>query len=331
MRSLPGRVEFLQTRLEPALHLSLCILHFALPSPVPMTFDGMRKTCHPARIKDARAYFTYEDLAADTRALAPRLAAEVQAVVGIARSGMLPASQLACQLHVPLYAASRAGLTSCGHGYRLEDGRGPLRQAALVDDTAFGGRMMRTLAPVAAASLGVRMLRVAVYSTRMALGQIDLCSVVLQPPHYLEWNLFNSGQAEAMASDLDGVLCEDIAAVDDDDGPRYAAALARARPRHLPRRRPIPLIVTARLEKYRGPTEAWLARHGVTFGRLAMGPWTDLAQRSADWPHRVARFKAEQYEASACRLLVESDAAQARLIAQWTGRRVLCPALGRVL
>jgi hypothetical protein len=110
-----------------------------------------------------------------------------------------------------------------------------------------------------------------------------------------------------MASDLDGIFCPDIFAEDDDDGPRYLAAIRRALPIQRPNRRPIPLIVTARLEKYRAETEVWLRRVGIRWQRLIMGPWETLRQRNQGWPENVVRLTCEAYLASGLKLFVESD------------------------
>ena len=59
------------------------------------------------------------------------------------------------------------------------------------------------------------------------------------------------------------------------------------------RRGPIPLIVMARLEKYREPTMAWLTRWGIEVQRLVMGPWKTIQERRRG---DVVAFKAEHYE-----------------------------------
>ena len=50
-----------------------------------------------------------------------------------------------------------------------------------------------------------------------------------------------------------------------------------------------------------------------------------------DFNGKVAEWKAGRYAASPLQLFAESDPAQARIIAERTGKAVLCPAMGRVL
>jgi hypothetical protein len=156
---------------------------------------------------------------------------------------------------------------------------------------------------------------------------VDRYALLYGGEHYLEWNWQNAGHGAACGFDFDGVLCHDCPPEDDDDGPRYARFLAGARPLYLPRRLPVPLIVTARHEKYRAPTEDWLRRHGVRWDRLVM---RDFAIDPTRWADHVAEFKAYHLDRSTCILMAESDPAQAATINRITRKPVLCPAAGKV-
>ena len=92
-------------------------------------------------------------------------------------------------------------------------------------------------------------------------------------------------------------------------------------PLYLPRRRPIELIATARLSKYREATLEWLRRHGVRVKRLIM--W-EQAGELRNVKKAIATFKAKAYSETNLELFIESDATQAREIAELTGRPVLC-------
>lgn len=127
-------------------------------------------------------------------------------------------------------------------------------------------------------------------------------------PHYPKRNLFNGFHTKDLALDLDVILCHDCPARDDDDVPRYAEFLRTSQSLYVPRHSDVPLIATARLEKYRDTTEQWLTLHGIQYQWLLMGPWKLLAERT---PKRVTRFKAEAYRNSAAQIFVESCPRQA--------------------
>jgi orotate phosphoribosyltransferase len=284
-----------------------------------------------APILDPDTFVTTERLVRDTRALLESLPPDLDAVVAVARSGLLPGGLVAYHRHLTLWCVSRqSGVTMPGYGVRL-DGRAPAspRHVLLIDDTVAYGRELAACTPlVRAAFPGARLTRAAVYAHPRALHLVDRCAFSLDGSHYLEWNWCNAGHGEACAYDFDGILCRECRADEADDGPRYRRFLATAEPLYLPRRTPIPLVATGRHERYRAETLAWLDRHGVRVGRLEMRPWG--WGPGDDWQARVGTWKAALYRRSGCRLFAESEPRQAAIIAQVSGMPVLCPAAGRI-
>lgn len=287
------------------------------------------QTLHPD------TWVTLSQLAADSTRLAAALE-PVDAVLGIGRSGLLPATIVAVMHHAPLFSCGTfpefSKIRSCGNGWRMLGSDPPLKTLAIVDDTAAHGGSIYNVTQMARDRWPeARIIRAVVYAHPKSLAQVDLAVAELDGPHYLEWNLFNAAHAETMATDLDGILCPDPPAEAGDEDPQYLAAIRSAPALQRPRRRELPLLVTARLERWRGETEAWLARNGIRYQRLIMGPWPTIAERADGWPENAAKLKADAYRASACKLFVESDPVQARRIVQLTGAPVLCPKAGGVL
>ena len=92
------------------------------------------------------------------------------------------------------------------------------------------------------------------------------------------------------------------------------------RPKRIPTF-PLNGIVTNRLERHRPQTEAWLAKHGIEYGKLIMSPYATFAER--DRANDSARRKANAYAADpTLRLFIESDDQQAIQIAKFSGRPV---------
>jgi len=181
-----------------------------------------------------------------------------------------------------------------------------------------------------------KILTAAIYAHPQTLGLLDFAACSYAGPHYLEWNLFNTVHLDptyhsGTGTDLDGILCRDFTAEEDDDGPRYLAAMRTMLPLHRPDRLPVPLIATARLERYRAETEAWLRRSGIRWQRLVMGPWATRAERDAGYPANVIARKVDAIQAASVGLFIESDPHQAQAIRQGAGIPVLCPKLEKVL
>ncbi len=277
-------------------------------------------------------------LAATTRQLIGQLPSSIAGIVGIPRSGMIPASILATMLQVPLLELDNSGEIRClGHG-----GRGAAfgwsstatGQLVVVDDTVYSGR---TIARAREQTRSIRehLVFAAVFVRPEVSSAVDLAGAYLQSPHLLEWNFFNSavivGNAAdpalwgGAALDFDGILCEDPTVPDADDGlglDAYMQWMEAARPKWLPRSLVIPCIITARLEKWRSITVKWLQKHGVVCQSLIMHPANCASERNAC---DIAGWKSEQLKRSGCTWYVESDPNQARRINLQTGLRVICP------
>ncbi|HEX5096649.1 MAG TPA: phosphoribosyltransferase [Acidimicrobiia bacterium] len=270
-------------------------------------------------------FVTYSDLARDTRALARKLPRDTYLVLGVPRSGMIPASivaqELGCHLgDVGTYARTR---TFMAPGKRMTWTPDPAGPIVVVDDSLFRGS---TMADATAPLAGMNILRAAVYVAPGKEDAVDVYARAVAAPRLFEWNWLGSSLLERSLCDMDGILCED-SAVYDDDSEAYAESLRLAKPLFVPRRK-IGAIVTARLERWRTLTQVWLDVHRISVGRLVMAPFPTANARRR---HGNAKWKASVYETAKDSLVfVESSVRQAREIAELTGRDVLCPGVGRL-
>ncbi len=273
-------------------------------------------------------------LAADSVVLASKLPRDINGIVGLPRSGMIPASIIASHLHLPLYELTTKGkLNRLSHGSRGDHfgfNHPTGGRLAVVDDTVYSGSAMKR-ARLAMTRLGHKAVYAVVYSRLMVLpesvGAVDLYARELPTPHLLEWNVANNGPfaghagpsgapyyRSGLAVDLDGIIVHDA-----ESGGDVGEA-------HLvPRTITAPLIITGRCESTRTVTENHLRAVGVKWSRLEMLPTGEPADAQT-----IAAHKAKHYAASDCGFFVESDPTQAELIHQLTGRPVMCPVAGKV-
>jgi hypothetical protein len=225
-------------------------------------------------------WISLKRLAADSADLVAKLPCDISGVVGIPRSGMFPASILATLLHVPLGELRAEGV----HWLQAGSRSGSLPQPEkilLIDDSVYsGGAMARAQAILPntyTAAVYVRSPDTKLTASQRVLGRV----------HLFEWNFFNNGPLAGFAGfpelsgggvgfDLDGILCHDPTCCGDaEEEPgltRYFNWLKSAKPRWLVRAQTIPLLLTARLEKYRAETLEWLNRHRVKVRELVMHP-----------------------------------------------------------
>lgn len=245
-------------------------------------------------------------------------------VVGIPRSGMLPASIIATHLGLPLadvrgYSAGimngRSGVPSAGG-----------KRVLLVDDSCNKGGAMKRAASVFPPK--TKVTRLAIFGPYQLDDPLDVCDIwfeTLGGPRVFAWNLWKHIRLPRWGFDMDGVLCRDCTKAENDDGPRYAEFLEKAEPLFIPHRE-IGHIVTARAEKYRLQTEAWLKRHGIKYASLTMTPWDSKADRMAAMKSAGGRggWKSEQAARLGVEMFIESSPKQAKAIAHGALIPVFC-------
>lgn len=269
-------------------------------------------------------YRSIADLNDDIKAWAPTLR-DVDLVVGVPRSGLLAGTILALHLNVPLtdldgFLESRAFAT--GERFEGDVDAQPERVLILDDSVLSGSAMTEARDKVAAASIPAETEIVfgAVYVSPEGKSFVDSYADVVSFPRVFEWNLMHHpGVVPKSCFDLDGVLCRDPTPRENDDGERYREFISTVEPLVVPSK-PIGWIVTARLEKYREETEAWLENHGIEYGELIMLDLSDKETRQRLGNH--GEFKAQVYSDCDAALFVESDHGQAMEIARLTDRPV---------
>lgn len=279
-------------------------------------------------------FVTLERLQTDIRILASKIPPETSRIIGVARSGVGVAATVAMLLHLPLSIVrqSAGDLIDGGNGWRLTGNTGGKGPPVVIDDTVMTGNSFKHVMPIVWQEFPGA-ISAAVYVNPFARIRPNIYVRELPHPHLLEWNVFNSVFGPNIAVDFDGILCADCAPQDDDDGEQYRGFLLTATPKYMIRKNRVPLIVTARLERWRAETEQWLAAHGIAADRIIMGPWANNAERAKadigawkgghfiDFMNRRRGIKPP--------LFIESDERQAKRIAQVSGGVVICPVAGR--
>ena len=267
-------------------------------------------------------YFTTAMLAEDTLRMCNQIPM-VRSVIGIARSGMIPASIIATHLGAELWTINN----ETGEIYQLGRGRRFVNKIAsgkvlLVDDSVYSGYAMSKAIPHVERFCGEKPLLAGVYCKASGARKVDFYGRITET-HWFQWNLFNAPYIQNVCFDHDGVLNRDFHAYEDDDGPRYLEAMSNMLPTFNRPRTPIK-IVTARLEKYREPTMAWLDKYGVPVEKLVMGPWATIEERNEAYASGdVWKWKAEKMLELGCTLFVESCKEGAREIARFSGKHAI--------
>lgn len=275
-------------------------------------------------------YRSIAHLSHDVRTWSATLPVDLDLVVGVPRSGLLPANMVALYRNLPLtdlQGLIEGRLLSSGprngRGFTEENLQQGGCKILVLDDCVSTGRAMHEVHDQLAPLRNHHDILVgAVYGDPRADVQLDVLCAKLHMPYLFEWNIMHSWGIEHGCLDMDGVICRDPESLQDDDGVAYRRFLRDAEPYLLPTKK-VAHIVTCRLEKYRPETEQWLADHGVEYEQLTMMSYPDAATRDAERRHGA--YKADVYRSkNRYQLFIESSLHQAHQIAKWSGKPVFC-------
>ena len=253
---------------------------------------------------------------------------DVDLIVGLPRSGMLPATLLALHLNLPM-----TDWESFLKGHIMPVGRtrqndkqvtdiSQCRKVFVIDDTISTGKTIKKAREQALIShLNQEIIWASVYAIPGAEKKVDCYFETCPLPQIFEWNLLHQAELKNCCVDIDGVLCRNPTAVEDDDGPAYVHFLQSVPPKIVPNEL-VGYLVTARLEKYRHETETWLRKHGVNYKKLIMMDLPDKEARTAAGSHAI--YKADIYKKTNTHLFIESNSKQAIEISSRTNKPVYC-------
>lgn len=272
---------------------------------------------------------TFGDLAHCIRTNLHKLPSDADLVVGVPRSGMIPAYTIALFMNKRCCSLDEfLSDTEISTGARPV-GAMSIRKVLVVDDSCFSGSALaRTKERLKAVAGKYEFVFAAVYGRTESADKLDCCLELVDGRRVWQWNYLNHSLAGSACFDMDGVLCADPTPEENDDGAKYLNFIKNAKPLYIPSYK-IRAIVTSRLEKYREPTETWLREHGVQYDELVMLNMATAEERRRANCH--AAFKAEAYKArERTTLFVESEERQAKEIAFLSGKDVLCVATDKL-
>ena len=273
-------------------------------------------------------YKSYADLSSDIKKNLYKLQnKEFDLVVGIPRSGMIPAYMIALGLNINctdlLSFINNANIIKGNTRktkkeiYQTWDAENIL----IVDDSIASGGSMRSSGEKIPDDYTGKVTTLAIYSSQRKRNDVNIFLEHVSFPRVFEWNIFHHAVLSRSCVDIDGVLCHDPTEEQNDDGEKYINFLLNTDPYILPTVK-IHSLVTNRLEKYRPQTDEWLRKHGVEFDNLIMLNVASKEERIRLRLH--SKHKADYYIKSKLPFFIESDTNQAINISLMSGKPVYC-------
>ena len=279
-------------------------------------------------------YITLTDLANTIRKNIWKIPRDIDFIITIPRSGTICGSIISEFLNVPLIDIDSfvAGVQPYGggrlrHYYKTEH---KTNRVLVVDDTVFSGVSKIEAKEKLAKFTEYQFIFMAVYlegpnrdAVDFWLEDISMFTNNFTQLVMYEWNIFHHNEDIMAASlyDMDGVLC--VNPPDERNEEEYLNYIRNATPLFIPSAK-IGGIVTFRLVKNVDITKAWLAENGVDYDFLTMFNAQTWEERARSGIH-PGMWKGEIYKSQPqYKLFVESDSTQAQIIAQVSGKDVLC-------
>lgn len=274
---------------------------------------------------------SYDDLFKTISTHASILPTDIDMIVGIPRSGMVPAYMLGLLLNKPVSTFNEyVQGVDAGHGERQINMRNSSKRSILfVDDSIHSGVQLNKIKErLKDRSEKEQHYYLAIFAREASKDLVDFFFEIVDTPRVFQWNYLYQGIVSSSCFDIDGVLCEDPLPVQNDDGEKYIDFILNAKPLYIPKDE-IYMIVTSRLEKYRKETEEWLKNNNVKYKKLIMLDLPSKAERIRQNAH--ASFKAQVYKnAGYAKFFYESERTQAIYIAATTKKPVFCISTGEL-
>ncbi|MDR0823067.1 MAG: glycosyltransferase [Endomicrobium sp.] len=276
--------------------------------------------------KNKIVFKCFQDMADTISANIYKLPNDIDLVVGIPRSGIIPAYIIAGYLNRKV-----CSFNEFINDYSINKGKRPIlgknnskeiKKVLIVDDSIHSGKAMLRAQEVLKTrwmNAQYKLEYLAVYGRKGSNELVDYCFEIINERRLFQWNYLNHTFASQSCYDLDGLLCIDPTEEQNDDGEKYIKFILNAKPLHIPAYE-IHSIVTSRLEKYRSQTVKWLQKHHVQYKNLFMMNLATAEERRALGNH--ADFKAEIYKSLKDTILfIESNPKQAKKIADLSGKQ----------
>lgn len=265
-------------------------------------------------------YKTYSDLSRDIKKNLHLLRnKDYDLVVGIPRSGMIPAYMLALELNLDC-----TSLPSFLKNARLERGKtrnskfnltfpSQATNILLVDDSIASGGSLKSALHSLPDEVKSKVTTIAIYSSIKNRTDVDIYLIYLPNLRVFEWNIFHHPGLSLSCLDMDGLLLEIPEGIDhfnEKDFVNYLGNLsAGIRPGYK-----LHSLITNLGERFKKQTVEWLSQNNILYDNLVM-----LNQPSINY-----KEKAQYYKKQKLILFLQNNSLQAQFICNTSAKPVYC-------
>ncbi|PYZ95082.1 phosphoribosyltransferase [Salipaludibacillus keqinensis] len=244
-------------------------------------------------------------------------------IVGIPRSGMVPAYIIAQYLNIKccdLHSFIRNTQQELNETSPLQYPH-DCQNVLLVDDCiSSGGSMANSLEHIPE-NKRIKITTLAIYSSKKSRNDIDIFFEYHPGPGVSEWHLFHCGIVKKYCINIEGVLCLEPSDDQKTNNSNYIEYILNAPPLIVPSGK-VNCLITNRPEKYRNETHSWLEKQGIEYDNLIMSQ--EFPEINANFWEEATKYKAHIYSQSKNELYVSYDKKESQKIHDLTRKPVYC-------
>ncbi|SHE35923.1 Hypoxanthine phosphoribosyltransferase [Modicisalibacter ilicicola DSM 19980] len=248
-------------------------------------------------------------------------------IVGIPRSGMIPAYMLSLFLNIDctsLHDFIRNSKLAKGNTRSLRKeicNAWDAKKVLIVDDSVNTGASMEEVLDQIPEDCPCEITTLAVYGNAVGMAKVDVCLKYLSSPRVFQWNIWHHNVLQRACIALDGVIFNGLEEHLDKEE-NGMGLIQEVRPLVIPTYR-INSLITKQHERYRKEIESWLSYYNITYDNLIMSGSVDKNETRSH--QEYCKLKADYYKQdSRLYFFVESDFDHAVFIAKATGKSVFC-------
>lgn len=260
-------------------------------------------------------YYTGEHLYNIVKTNLDKIPHDIKGIIAIPRGGLFPGFIIAEHLNIPITTVDKflENRQTCWFNEstfikfnQINDGK-----LLVIDDSTDTGKSLAQTKEKLKDIQGYQFIYCVIHSS-----YYDNNLIVLDedktPGRIYEFNIFRV-LPKGVITDFDGVLCKNPSYGLDLNEEKYINFILNTPPYlHVPY---IDVILTSRLEKYRGYVEEWLHKNNITYNKLIMLPFDNVQEKIAEMQNGTwneAVWKCNEYvsicqEQNLRKALVESN------------------------
>lgn len=267
-------------------------------------------------------YTSYNDLSIDIKNNLHLIRdREFDLIVGIPRSGMIPAYMIALGLNVQCTSLpSFLNNEPLSHGITRKTkskvtNPWDAKNVLLVDDSISTGKSLTLIMESLPDHLKAKVTSSVIYSSKPVREEVNIIFRSKPNPRVFEWNFFHHPFVENACIHMDGIIFVEAPNEVKANEEKYVSYIKNVKANVIPSYK-LHTVITDRLEKYRDDTAEWLRRHNINYDHLIMKNVAS-EEKKQDW-------MAKYYKDSSAQYFIVKDSTRALKIKKESVKFVFC-------